>query len=197
MLVCVCIGKKSQNELFASPVVLLIGAQDNDLPKVCILGQLPEQLIKLASIGSVSQGALLLGLGLDAECKSMSAAGPQTHWEKRCHLFGRTRIPAPLRIPDNVLPVGLGTIKFRHLQRIWNTFKLRDAVLPDMSLRGRLEEITDKRMAISHGRESAAEVGRRYSFDELAKRHTAIDLVCSHLVQSFETYLASERYRFP
>jgi len=58
---------------------------------------------------------VLLGLGLDAECKSMSTAGPQTHWEKRCHLFGRTRIPAPLQIPDNVLPVGLGTIKFRHL----------------------------------------------------------------------------------
>jgi hypothetical protein len=66
-----------------------------------------------------------------------------------------------------------------------------------MSLRGGLEEVTEKRMAISHGRESAADVGRRYSFDDLARRHAAVDLVCGHIVQSFETYLASEHYRFP
>jgi hypothetical protein len=140
---------------------------------------------------------VLLGLGLDAECKSMTAAGPKTHWEKRCSLFARTRVPDPLQIDDNVLPIGIGTIKFRHLQRIWSTFNLRDPVLPNMSLRGGLEDVTDKRMAISHGRESASDVGRRYSFDELAKRHTAIDLVCGHIVQSFETYLASEHYFFP
>lgn len=140
---------------------------------------------------------VLLGLGLDAECRSMTDAGPRTHWERRCNLFARTRVLDPLRIDDNVLPIGAGTIKFRHLQRIWNTFNLRDPVLPNMTLRGGLEEVTDKRMAISHGRESAADVGRRYSFDELARRHTTIDLVCSHIVQSFETYLTSKHYLLP
>jgi hypothetical protein len=66
-----------------------------------------------------------------------------------------------------------------------------------MNLKGGLEEVTEKRMAISHGRESAADVGRRFSFDELEKRHDLIDLVCSHMIQAFETYLADKHYLYP
>ena len=140
---------------------------------------------------------LLLSLALDNHCESLAAVGRNKSWQKRWELFRQIKSPEPLAINDNILPTDGSNIQYQQLESIWTTFCIREPVLPDIKLKGRLAEVVEKRNAIAHGREAAGTVGGRFTTADLQQRYSAIDQVCMYVVQVFTDYLKKEHYRYP
>lgn len=135
-----------------------------------------------------------LSLALDAECRAVAAVGPAKMWPKRRELFARSRSSDCIVLNDNVLPADSSNIKYEQLESIWETFCITAPVLPRPPLRARLHEITENRNAISHGRESPATIGGRYSPTDLTQCFAAVDELCTYVVGTFEEYVANERF---
>jgi hypothetical protein len=137
----------------------------------------------------------LLSLALDGQCESLSFSGRSTSWAKRVALFERARSADSVAINDSLVPTDGRNLQLAQLQSIWTAFSIQDPVLPDIRLRGTLEELVDKRNAIAHGRETAAGVGRRFTVQDLDARYRAVNRLCSHIVATFDEYLNRRHYR--
>jgi hypothetical protein len=137
---------------------------------------------------------VLLSMALDAECESLSFSGRNTAWERRRILFQRVRSAEPVVINESLIPTDGRNLQVLQLQSIWDTLAIKDPVLPDMRLRGRLEEVVQKRNAIAHGREAPSYVGGRFTLQELQARYRSMDRICSHLIATFQKYLEEKQY---
>jgi hypothetical protein len=152
------------------------------------------QLINARSHRISDAKPVFLSLALDAECRAVASVGPTKMWPKRRVLFARARSSELILINDSILPSDGSNIKYEQLESIWETFCIDTPVLPRLPLRTRLHEITDNRNAVSHGRESPAAVGGRYSVSDLASIFAEVDELCSHIVQTFEGHIANEGF---
>ena len=134
---------------------------------------------------------ILLSIILDSECESLASVGRNSSWPKRWELFEKLNKTEPVRINDNIFPTDGKNIRYGQSTSIWKTFCIKDAPIPSeqMLLRGRVDELVEKRNAIAHGRESPADVGRRYSLDDLEKRYQDIDGLCIYILDILESYL--------
>jgi len=110
-------------------------------------------------------------------------------WEKRAALLERAAATDTLCIDEAVLPTGGGNIGYSQLQNIWTMFCVQGPVLPEMALKGKIDELVDKRNALAHGRETPSEIGARFSFAELETRYAACNSLSLHIVNTFTTYL--------
>lgn len=137
---------------------------------------------------------VLLSMALDPECESLSVSGRSTVWDRRRKLFQRAKSAEPIKINNALIPTDGRNFQFQQLQSIWDTLAINDPVLPDPRLRGKLEEIVQKRNAIAHGRETPSEVGGRFTMQELQVRYRAIDRICTHIISTFQKYLEQRHY---
>lgn len=137
---------------------------------------------------------LFLSMIFDSECKSLSTVGRNNQWSKRWELFERIKSVDLVSIDSTIFSIECQNIKYRQLECFWKNFCIKAPVLPRMLLKGRIDELVENRNAIAHGRESPANVGGRYSIDELEKRYTDIDEVCTYIIQSFETCLNNKDF---
>lgn len=135
-----------------------------------------------------------LSVALDAEIKAVVASGTKKHWEKRRTLFQGIKSNTPLQLNDSLLPTDGSHFRTTHLQCLWDTLCIKDAVVPRPPLLGRIEELVENRNRVAHGRESAAAVGRRYSVPDLQKRYDDVHEVCIHLLQVLSKYLQDKQY---
>lgn len=135
-----------------------------------------------------------LSLALDSECRSLADVGPDKTWARRRALFGRVGSSEEVSIRETLMPTSGGNPSYEHLCSIWETFCIRDPVVPRPELIGRIKELVESRNAIAHGRESASAVGGRFTIGDLRTRHTDISEVCSHLLRSFDNYLSCNHY---
>lgn len=63
-----------------------------------------------------------------------------------------------------------------------------------MIMKGRLEELVTNRNHIAHGTEAAADIGGRYSMNDLDKRYKDINELCAYVISTFEQHLINEDY---
>ena len=153
------------------------------------------QIINDAGIKHLECQPSLLSLALNAECDSLAGAG-RGKWERRRELFNRLRSTAPMVMTDSLVPTDGRNCRYAHLEGIWKTLNIREPILPRMSLRGRIEELVEKRNAIAHGQESPSAVGARFTFSDLSVRFNDINEVCTYIVETFESYLTNRHYLF-
>jgi len=137
----------------------------------------------------------LLTAALDKELTSFVQVGSVHAWKARRAVFdhvGSTRIVA---INENVNPAAGKNLAVGQLQSIWDTLRIQDPMFPHPALIGRVAELVQNRVDVAHGNLSASDVGRRYTVQELRKRHTDIELLCTHILASFEDYLKNGHFR--
>jgi len=152
------------------------------------------QIISEAGVRHVDCQPALLSLAFDAECESLASAGKFTKWTKRRALFDRVRSTDLIVIKDSLVPTDGRNCRYTHLDGIWKSLHIRETVLPRMELRGRIEELVEKRNAIAHGQESPSSVGSRFTLSELDDRYNAISEVCTYIVETFDSYLKNRHY---
>lgn len=137
---------------------------------------------------------VFLSMALDPECRSLVDVGPDKTWDRRRVLFRRINSSEEVAVAETLMPTSGGNPKYEHLCSIWETFCIREPVVPRPLLIGRIKELVDSRNAIAHGRESASAVGSRFTPAELHTRYADISEVCSHVIQAFENCLDNKHY---
>jgi hypothetical protein len=137
---------------------------------------------------------VLLSLILSADCDSIRDVGRDKLWPKRQQLFAQINTPQLASINTAVMPTSGKNLRLEELESIWGSFGLTGSILPTPRSRIRIEELVNNRNAIAHGSDSPTQVGSRYTVTELSTFLQDIDLICTHLLQSFSSYLTSGDY---
>lgn len=136
----------------------------------------------------------LLCVILESNFKSVIDSGKKTVWNKKSELIESIFSTDKANIDNTVIPTNGFNIGFSELKDVWKFFHLPGPVVPDGQNYWYLDEIKGHRNAVAHGREKAAEVGKRYTFVELEKRHNFVNMLCSHIIAAFDSHVKNESY---
>lgn len=151
--------------------------------------------INSASIEFKDCHPMLLAAALDKELTSFVKTGSVYAWKARRAVFEKVGSNNRVQIDENAIPTAGRNIAVHQLQSIWDTLKIQDPMFPNAILIGRVSELVQNRVDVAHGNLTASEVGRRYTLEELRKRHRDIEHLCTHIVTAFDGYLQNKHYR--
>ena len=149
-----------------------------------------NELNKLAKPASALRPELL-GIGLDEALSAMHDSDQtKNKWDRRIRFFQRLVDPLPVVASGEVMPnPGVGRFyRPGHLNVIWAVFGITQPTVPNGRLLGLIEELIENRHAIAHGRETAANVGRRYTILELHDKVAGTQVACLHILQVMESH---------
>jgi hypothetical protein len=133
----------------------------------------------------------LLALFLNVELTAVRTAGEARLWEKRLHLFERIFSNDSITAVD-AIPHDGANFKHSQIEMILKVLGVRRK----MTLRVRhlfsIDELVSNRNRIAHGEETALEVGRRYTRQEVLNHMRLIQKICLRLI-----FIVSEHCSMP
>lgn len=116
-------------------------------------------------------------------------------WDKRFELFLKMSDNDEVSIANTIMPTSGENFTYNQLESIWKTFNITEPLFNDVSFRGRLQEIVSNRVNISHGNNSASEVGSRVTPTDLSDRINDVSSYCSYFICVFENYINKKEFR--
>lgn len=131
---------------------------------------------------------------LNSELNAVTNSGKKNIWSKKADLFDRIFSETPVIVDNAVFPTDGINIGYSQLEEIWTMFHLPLPVLPDGVYPLLLNQIKEHRNAIAHGREKAASIGGRFTTKELERQLRDVDLLCSHIIGSFDELFSTQKY---
>ena len=137
---------------------------------------------------------LLHVIALDAQFRSLADPGLKLKWQKRRELLNKQVSSEMCSLNDTVFQDQLQNIWYHTLHTIFDFLCVPSDAVPEVRMRGYLDEIVENRNAIAHGRQSAQEVGRRTTSTDLGERLDAVTKVVNHVIVSFEDYLENRHF---
>lgn len=142
----------------------------------------------------------LYSIALDSQLKSARDGSEKKKWEARRDIFSHQFSSSLCDIPDTVFGTYLHNVYPKTILEIFLCFGITKPATQHPSEIGYFKEITEKRNAVAHGRESASEAGRSLSLNELEIRLSAVYSICSHFLdileeQALEVKFVKARYR--
>lgn len=152
------------------------------------------QVLNAQNLTVVDCKPALLGLILDPQCHALKDAGRDKVWMKRTEMFNLVNSNLPVNIPISVFPTSGRNLSCSELDSIWAVFGLAGSPLPHPRITTRIQEVISKRNEIAHGENTPAQIGRRYSLNDLTLILNDMDLLCTHLIQSFSSYLTRSEF---
>lgn len=138
----------------------------------------------------------LMALYLDPELSALKDCGPKSVWSNRLRIFKRAFSGDPVYVSNGTGPPHDDS-HYRHtnLITIFAVFGIQRLPVRRKRHLFRIDEIVDNRNQIAHGSETAEEVGRRYSRQQIFRIITQMRSVCLLLISIFDTYCADGRHR--
>ncbi|EFU40997.1 hypothetical protein PVOR_15229 [Paenibacillus vortex V453] len=135
------------------------------------------------------------GIALQSRLQAYSDCSITKKWDKTWEITETWNSEEIVSISNSLLPSDGSNIKSKQLQSIWKSFgiDLEDVNYFNM-ISLLLNELTDSRNAISHGRLKASDVGRRFTFEELRRKVDEIQRISNFVVESFSTFLIEKKY---
>lgn len=136
----------------------------------------------------------LYPLALDPEFQSVTAAGIRRKWPPRILLFQRQFSSELVVINEGMLQHELSNAWAETIKTIFEVFGIVLPCLYDIRVKQYIDEVTEKRNAVSHGRDSAANVGQGYTTDRLQHLHEEIAKQIQHIFSCFETLITTKAF---
>jgi hypothetical protein len=123
----------------------------------------------------------LLAIFLNPQLQSLRDSPAKREWESRFSLLDLAVSSAPI---EAVSALPMDGTHFRHPQLLLVLKSLGIDRIPAARRRHLLviDDVVEKRNAVSHGSETALDVGRRYSRQEIAKVSRIMKSVCLRLI---------------
>lgn len=133
----------------------------------------------------------LMALYLDPELSALKDCGIKNIWSNRLKIFQRAFSNEPVYVQNGTGPPNDGS-HYRHtnLLTIFEVFGIRRLPVRRRRHLFRIDEVVDNRNQIAHGSETAEEVGRRYTRQEISRIISQTRSVCLLLVMIFDNYCA-------
>lgn len=123
----------------------------------------------------------LLPIFLDPELTAVRETGPHKVWEARYKLFQRLDTAGPL---PAVIAIPHDGSHFRSAQ-LRMIFKILGVQRPITHLKRhpqQIDRMVDHRNSIAHGEETAAEIGRNYTTQEILHQITLMKKICLRMI---------------
>lgn len=133
-------------------------------------------------------------LALHPQLTAIESGANQAKWKRRIKLFETQVQIGPCVIDDAMLSMYLQNINRDSLEQVFACFGISTPVVPSSRHLGYIDELVEKRRAVSHGRSGAEEVGRAYRSAELLQRLDAVLDVVAHLKNTFTIYVSQRMY---
>lgn len=131
----------------------------------------------------------LLSLFLNREISSLRGCAPRKEWEQRLELLSQATSADQVAFQGEIpLPIDGTHFRHSHLKLILRVFGISKRPTVRVRHLYRIDEVVEKRNAISHGRETAAEVGKRFSRADMFKAIRQMRSACLRLVLLFEEH---------
>lgn len=134
------------------------------------------------------------GMALNPQLDSLNQAN-RKKWDKRIELFKKFTDNHKVNIGTDIIPTNGENYNLPQLTSIWETFSITEPIFNDITFRGRLQEIITNRINISHGNNSAAEIGSRVTPADLYNRVNDVSTFCSYFISVFEEYSSNKKFR--
>jgi hypothetical protein len=145
--------------------------------------------LKRASLTMEKIRREVLCLVLDPSWCAAADAGPSRVWGCRIDLLNEAHSDHPVtNINDTLFPADGSHYRVRQLHTIWRVLGIKEPIVPEPRLLGRIEEIVENRNAIAHGRRTAEDVGRSYSRSDIKRRFDDLKLICQHVLGTLEAH---------
>ena len=136
----------------------------------------------------------LLSLVLSPEYDALANVGEGKKWPKRWEISKKLSEDSNIYIEESLFPTDGRNIQKKQLESLANSFGNAHPIFLRPESQGYLEEIVRFRNFIAHGDKLPQEVGRNYTIQDLKIRLTAIDELCTYLIDTYESYIVNHEY---
>lgn len=136
----------------------------------------------------------LTALLFSNEYDSIYGAGEKTKWEKRWAISDKMKINQPIQISEVLFPTDGKNIRIGQLESLKRTFGIVEPIIPRQEIQGYIHEMVEFRNYIAHGDELPKDVGKRFTKQDILKRHLIIQDECNYLCDLFEDYIVNKKY---
>jgi hypothetical protein len=138
--------------------------------------------------------SLFYALALDPRFEAAAASGPDRRWQTRRELLLQQVSSDPCHLESSMLAGHLQNLWARTLEVIFECLCIDGPIVPEIRIRGYVDEVVNHRNAVSHGRSSASVVGRIVTSTELERVLEAILQITYHVIDRFEAYFTSRQF---
>ena len=130
----------------------------------------------------------LLALFLEPEVQSLRDCSPNDRWNRRIALLERASSVESVSFSAAPLPTDGTHFRQTHVQLILRVFGDHKSVTIHQRHLRYIDTIVNNRNAVAHGGETAAEVGRRYSRQDIWRYIRRMRSLCLRLIQIVSEY---------
>lgn len=140
----------------------------------------------------------LVALAVEKEFDAIRQSSSESEkvWTRAVGLFRKVECNEVAQVRPDAAPHDGSHFRASQLEFIWEMFGMPGCALVEAKSRGYLDEIVEKRNQIAHGREAAADVGARFTCDEMEKRVGVVEQNSLHLVGCVRAFLGNAGPRF-
>ena len=136
----------------------------------------------------------LLALFLDPELTSIRDVSEKNEWSSRVKLLERAFSRDKLDLANETqLPSDRAHFRYRRLCFIFGMFGIKRPPVRRRRHIPRIEEVVNNRNSISHGGDTAGQIGRRYTRDEIRTMCRQMRSVCDCFISILEQYSSDAR----
>jgi hypothetical protein len=137
----------------------------------------------------------LMALYLDPEIKSLLDSPQKNAWKARLKIFERT-FSNDVTALSNATHAPSDGSHYRHSQLIliFEVFGIKRSPTRRQAHLYRIDEVVGHRNQIAHGSETAAEVGRRYTREEIHQCIRQMESVCKSLVSVVDKFCCTPSF---
>jgi hypothetical protein len=133
----------------------------------------------------------LMALYLDGELNALRDCSKKNIWDTRLKIFERAFSDDIIALQNTAGPPSAGEhYRYPDLVKIFAVFGIRRLPVRRRAHYLRIDEIVRNRNQIAHGAETAADVGRRYTYNDMVNRLKQMKSVCDLLVSEFDKFCA-------
>jgi hypothetical protein len=130
----------------------------------------------------------LMTLFLDSELRSLRDCSPKDVWDRRLKLFEKVFSGDTASVSNNILPSDGSHYRHTQLQLIFAVLGIKRTPAQRNRHLRRIDEVVNHRNAIAHGRETAENIGRRYSRAEILHIIQQMKSVCLLLIMVIQNH---------
>jgi hypothetical protein len=162
-----------------------------------------EGLVSEINAAAVPQNELKESLLTLTNARSFESLGSLVHprdlkkWARQVDLLQSVQSPdvSPLSLDQDHWPIDGATLHKDHLEAIWSVFGLKPDVVPSSRTYGFLTDLRENRTRAAHGEESAVQLGRQQSFQDVIDLIDRGEELVSHMLDRGTSYLLNLDYR--
>lgn len=114
--------------------------------------------------------------------------------ERRRELLRQQISSEPCLLDESVLSGQLQNIWGKTLDELFSSLCIDRPIVPEIRLRGYVDQVVNHRNEVSHGRSSAGGIGRMVTSTDLERVLEAILSITNHLVDRFDEYYSLRQF---